>query len=107
LPFLNSLSRDIYYISFPKDRILLKIAIVWVYLAGVTQTGLALLDFYISFTSELLYFFGGGVIHFQRDHLWLSITALTGAGAKWFSGCKLLPDSSLSSGDCHSIIVCT
>ncbi|KAF7770862.1 hypothetical protein Agabi119p4_6836 [Agaricus bisporus var. burnettii] len=34
----------VYYISFPRDRTLLKGAVIWVYLAGAAQIGLVLLD---------------------------------------------------------------
>jgi hypothetical protein len=76
---LNLLS-DIYYISFPNDRIILKIAVVWVYLVGVTQTGLVLLDFHAMFM-EILISYRSPEIAVLPDHFWLSITVLTGAGA--------------------------
>ncbi|KAF7770849.1 hypothetical protein Agabi119p4_6823 [Agaricus bisporus var. burnettii] len=68
----------IYYISFPKDRALLKLAVVWVYLAGVAQTGLALVDFH---TSSLTTVYDYSLTTVRPDHLWLSITALTAAVA--------------------------
>lgn len=45
VPRINiCLLSDVSYTSFPKGRILSKIAVGGVYLAGVTQTGLVLLD---------------------------------------------------------------
>jgi hypothetical protein len=40
-----------YYIAFPKDRTILRIAVGWVALVGVTQTSLALIDAYRSLIS--------------------------------------------------------
>jgi hypothetical protein len=77
---LNNVLSDVYYNSFPNDRIILKIAVVWVYLVGVTQTGLVLLDFHATFM-ELLISHRSPEIAALPDHFWLSITALTGAGA--------------------------
>jgi hypothetical protein len=37
-----------YYLAFPKDRMIVKIAVGWVNLVGVTQTTLALIDLYRS-----------------------------------------------------------
>ncbi|KAF7770851.1 hypothetical protein Agabi119p4_6825 [Agaricus bisporus var. burnettii] len=70
-----------YYLSFPKDRALLKIAIVWVYLVGVAQTGLALVDLYISSQAMFYRFRPHYFSHPHPDHLWLSVTALTAAVA--------------------------
>ncbi|XP_006461647.1 hypothetical protein AGABI2DRAFT_143474 [Agaricus bisporus var. bisporus H97] len=67
----------IYYISFPKDRPLLKIAVYSVYLAGIAQTGLALADFYLS---ALQLLFTTDLLSVHPDHLWFTITALTSAG---------------------------
>jgi hypothetical protein len=44
---------DLYGLSFPKDRKLLKLAVGWVYVVGIAQTTLALMDFY-NLTSILL-----------------------------------------------------
>jgi hypothetical protein len=79
-------SPDIYYLSFPKDRILLKVAVVWVYLAGVAQTGLALVDLYNSFLAwekgrrPLGESGDWEIMTIGSDHFWISITALTSAG---------------------------
>lgn len=72
---------DIYYISFPGDRALLKIAVVGVYLAGVAQTAVALLDFQNSnLLSRDILDDGTMISSGGSDHLWLSITALTAPG---------------------------
>ncbi|KAF7770850.1 hypothetical protein Agabi119p4_6824 [Agaricus bisporus var. burnettii] len=68
----------IYYISFPKDRLLLKIAVYSVCLAGIAQTGLALADFYLS---ALQLLFTTDLLSVHPDHLWFTITALTSAVA--------------------------
>jgi hypothetical protein len=79
---LNNVLSDVYYISFPNDRIILKIALVWVYLAGVTQTGLVLLNFTAMFMQVLTFHRKPDVfVRIVIDHFWLSITVLTGAGA--------------------------
>jgi hypothetical protein len=46
---------DMYYDSFPKDRITLKIAIGWVNLIGVVQTTLVIIDSYKSLISFQMY----------------------------------------------------
>ena len=35
---------DIYYVAFPKDKWLLKLAVIWVFLIGTAQTILAVID---------------------------------------------------------------
>jgi hypothetical protein len=77
---LNTVLSDVYYVSFPNDRIILKIAVAWVYLAGVTQTGLVVLDLNAMFL-EMLASASQAALPIVPDHFWLSITALTGAGA--------------------------
>jgi hypothetical protein len=83
LPVLNNVLSDLYYSAFPNDRIILKIAVVWVYLAGVAQTGLVLLDFNAMFMQMLQASHGTPdvTVTVTPDHFWLSIAALTGAGA--------------------------
>ncbi|KAF7770855.1 hypothetical protein Agabi119p4_6829 [Agaricus bisporus var. burnettii] len=62
------------------DRAVLKAAVVWVYLAGMAQTGLALLDLHNVYLGR---FFGERekITEIRTDHLWLSITASTAAVA--------------------------
>jgi hypothetical protein len=79
---LPNLSSDIYYTSFPQDRVLFKLAVAWVYLVGMAQTGLALLDVRTTWTTGLQALHNAGdVPSLSPDHLWLSITISTAAGA--------------------------
>lgn len=81
------LSSDVYYLSFPKDRVLLKIAVVWVYLVGVTQTGIALVDFFKSAFKTLIQLIYDeplmAHVYVFFDHLSLSVIALTAAGERY------------------------
>jgi hypothetical protein len=89
--------QDIYYISFPGDRVVFKIAVVYVYLVGVAQTALALFDLHLSLTTGLQPAENQRAKNqtsFPWDHLWFTITLSTGAGAGLFLRYPVVADSS-------------
>jgi hypothetical protein len=71
---------DVYYLAFPKDRRLLKLAVTWVYLVGAVQTILALFD--LNFTLNLLQESTNGCGEFQAfgGHFELTVIAFSAAG---------------------------
>lgn len=74
---------DIYSIAFPKDKALIKVAVSWVYLIGVAQTVLALMDFYNSTVTHSL-FRDHGIVQRPPDHFWISVTASSAIGRRYF-----------------------
>jgi len=66
----------IYYLAFPKDRGLLKLAVIWVYLAGVAQTGLAIVDL----NAGLIHQQGGCQI-LETNYFWLTTIVFSEAAA--------------------------
>lgn len=68
---------DVYYVAFPNDRKLLKLAVTWVYLIGTAQTIMAVTDIYNAFHDFLNSCnpsFG------LRTHAWLTVIAFSAFG---------------------------
>lgn len=75
-----------YYLAFPNDRFLMKLAVGWLYLVGMVQTGLAIADVGVQRTflekqmAACLSGLHAAEYSFTRDHFWLSITATNATG---------------------------
>jgi hypothetical protein len=69
---------DIYFSAFPKDRMLLKALVAWIYLIGVAQTIFAVMDLYnTAITILCIRSIAEGVLY---NHFWLSVTASSALG---------------------------
>lgn len=68
---------DVYYLAFPKDRRLLKLAVVWVYLIGAAQTILAMADLNSAFNDVQENNCGQFGV---RSHFWLTVMAFSAVG---------------------------
>jgi hypothetical protein len=67
---------DVYYLAFPKDRRLLKLAVIWVYLVGAAQTILAMADLNTGIDDNQ----GSDVFCFPLGHFWLTVIVFSTPG---------------------------
>ncbi len=68
-----------YYLAFPKDRTLIKLAVAWVYLVGISQTVLAMVDI----INTLGFTLGPGTGESPNTiHIWYTIVISSATGEK-------------------------
>lgn len=90
---------DMYYLAFPSDRFLIKLAVAWVYLVGVAQTCLAMVDVGKQINRLQLTLAlcntgrepGSKIFNstIDPDHFWLPITASSATGELNYHGVTL------------------